>query len=292
MKPGIEEFDPYGAALAEAMEEMTKEKRAALERHMAGAEEEGGEEPDEEDQDAEDAVAAFLDPNDLQLDVLQGIVEDEEGAPSKAFSTRKSDLGTNKQEIIDELESMMKKMNPDQTRAYETCCKEIAEYKRAQAAGERYKGNPIFISGPGGTGKSFLLRAIRLKVHIELAEDLEDLTSVVTAPTGCAALNVDGDTVHHALSLPIQQGWGSVDMGMSAKKKQEMRSAYGKTHAFLFDEVSMISANQLCQIDSRLQAITGTVEPDVHFHDCSRHFWLTFCALEESLLKAENDEIE
>ena len=47
--------------------------------------------------------------------------------------------------------------------------------------------SPIFITGQAGTGKSTLLEHLKKKVEKQLA---------VVAPTGVAALNVGGQTIH------------------------------------------------------------------------------------------------
>ena len=56
-------------------------------------------------------------------------------------------------------------------------------------------------SGVGGTGKSFLIEAIRDKA--DSIWDLE-LTCAVAAPTGLAAFNVGGVTLHRLFQLPIE----------------------------------------------------------------------------------------
>ena len=57
---------------------------------------------------------------------------------------------------------------------------------------EKSKEN-IFITGVAGTGKSTLLRYFRSKTKKEL---------IVLAPTGVAALNVEGKTVHSFFHFP------------------------------------------------------------------------------------------
>ena len=63
----------------------------------------------------------------------------------------------------------------------------------------------MFISGVGGTRKSFLIKAIRALV-LDMWHDKEEslLCAVVTAPTGLAAFNVGGVTIHRLLQLPIE----------------------------------------------------------------------------------------
>jgi len=61
----------------------------------------------------------------------------------------------------------------------------------------------MFISGVGGTGKSFLIETIRSQVK-ETWKNLvgDDTTCAVAAPTGLAAYNVGGVTVHCLFQLP------------------------------------------------------------------------------------------
>ena len=63
----------------------------------------------------------------------------------------------------------------------------------------------VFLSGPGGVGKSHVIRLIHsdtlkfLKLSGTLQPD--DVTVLLTAPTSVAAFNVSGMTLHSALLL-------------------------------------------------------------------------------------------
>lgn len=62
----------------------------------------------------------------------------------------------------------------------------------------------IFISGVGGTGKSFLIEAIRAQVAAIWKDKHDALLCAVAAPTGLAAFNVGGVTLHRLFQLPIE----------------------------------------------------------------------------------------
>ena len=63
----------------------------------------------------------------------------------------------------------------------------------------------MFFSGVGGTGKSYLIETIRAQVlEIWHANNGDKLKCAVTVPTGLAAFNVGGVTVHRLLQLPIE----------------------------------------------------------------------------------------
>jgi len=67
--------------------------------------------------------------------------------------------------------------------------------------------NPLhmFVSGVGGTGKSFLIETIRSQVREIWRHDVgDDVTCAVAAPTGLAAYNVGGVKVHRLFQLPIE----------------------------------------------------------------------------------------
>ena len=55
------------------------------------------------------------------------------------------------------------------------------------------EGHSVFLSGPGGAGKSYIVDYLRGK----MAGDI-----VLLAPTGVAALNIKGTTVHRFLVWP------------------------------------------------------------------------------------------
>ena len=64
----------------------------------------------------------------------------------------------------------------------------------------------MFVSGVGRTGKSFLIETIRNLVKEIWKDHADDTTCAVAAPTGLAAYNVGGVTVHCLFQLPIEHG--------------------------------------------------------------------------------------
>ncbi|EXX67382.1 hypothetical protein RirG_114900 [Rhizophagus irregularis DAOM 197198w] len=66
--------------------------------------------------------------------------------------------------------------------------------------------------GTAGTGKSYLIMAIRNMLH-EMAGNETKTPLLVLAPTGLSAFNIRGRTVHSALSIPIcnsNNKWGTI----------------------------------------------------------------------------------
>lgn len=114
---------------------------------------------------------------------------------------------------------------------------------------ENQNGN-IFITGKAGTGKSSLLQYFKYKSKKRL---------VVVAPTGVAALNVGGQTIHSLFGFP--------PAFLSEEKLRGLR-LYPKT-AFLLrnidtvviDEISMVRADLMDAIDYRLRMAKGNELP-------------------------------
>jgi len=111
-------------------------------------------------------------------------------------------------------------------------------------------GENVFITGPGGTGKSYFIK----KVYEN--EKKEGRTIAVTAMTGCAALLLEcnAKTIH---------SWGGIGLGTDPydiliKKllKYGKRQTWTKTQLLIIDEVSMLSCELfelLCKISQELR---------------------------------------
>lgn len=72
-------------------------------------------------------------------------------------------------------------LNKEQTKAFEIMA----------------SGKNVFLTGNAGTGKSFLI-----KTFIGFCQNLGK-SIMVTAPTGVAALNINGSTIHRAFKVPL-----------------------------------------------------------------------------------------
>ena len=67
----------------------------------------------------------------------------------------------------------------------------------------------LFITGGGGAGKSHLIKTIYhtvVKTYKYAPMNPEKPTVLLAAPTGVAAINIDGTTINTALALPKKTG--------------------------------------------------------------------------------------
>lgn len=100
----------------------------------------------------------------------------------------------------------------------------------------------LFVTGRAGTGKSTLLRALR----DQLAADL-----VVVAPTGLAAINVGGQTIHSFFGFPPR-----LLQGNDIKRSRNGR-IMRKLDFLVIDEVSMVRSDLMAAIDLALRVNRG-----------------------------------
>lgn len=108
---------------------------------------------------------------------------------------------------------------------------------------------PVFITGNAGTGKSHLLKFIR--DNSAFSDNL-----VVCAPTGMAAVNVQGATLHRIFGLAVNQGVlkpsfpGSLYGGFRPAQSKTLVRAL---ELLIIDEISMVRADVLDTIDRILR---------------------------------------
>lgn len=97
----------------------------------------------------------------------------------------------------------------------------------------------MIIMGTAGTGKSYLINIIREKLH----------NSIVLAPTGVAAFNIQGSTIHSALSIPIS----GTKFELEGEPLKKLQNKLKNVHYFIIDEMSMVGRRFLAIVDLRLR---------------------------------------
>ena len=166
-----------------------------------------------------------------------------------------------------EYREMMRHLNNEQrqiimyNRAW--CKNAIKAWKNDQNV-EPYR---IFLSGPGGVGKSHVIRIIQsdMKKLLRLSHRVKptDVTVLITAPTGVAAFNVDGMTIHSSLLLRVASQ--SASTSLSFDKLNTLRTKLSNLTLMVIDEISMVGSDMLLNIHHRLNEIKGVNGNDIWF---------------------------
>lgn len=115
---------------------------------------------------------------------------------------------------------------------------ELTDEFRVALARMENSSECLFITGKAGSGKSTLLDVFRTKTKKKIA---------VLAPTGVAALNVGGQTIHSFFKFP--PGLLTPDRIRSLRQKK----LYKSLETLIIDEVSMVRADMMDAIDQFLR---------------------------------------
>ena len=122
-------------------------------------------------------------------------------------------------------------------------------YDEILAAVERGDGGVFFVDGPGGTGKTFLYRALLAKVRSE------GNIAIATATSGVAAsIMPGGRTAHSRFKIPL-----SCDDGASCSFTKQSGTAklLRMTSLILWDEATMTKRQAVEALDNSMRDIMG-----------------------------------
>src|SRR5690554_5883914 len=106
----------------------------------------------------------------------------------------------------------------------------------------------IFITGKAGTGKTTFLHQLREESTKQLA---------VVAPTGVAAINAGGTTIHSFFQLPftpfIPTPEGRKNLVAKSRMRSSRRRVLQELELLVIDEISMVRADLLDAMDATLR---------------------------------------
>ena len=121
-----------------------------------------------------------------------------------------------------------------------------------------YTRRSLFLTGKAGTGKSTFLRYVA---------DNTKKKHVVLAPTGIAAINAGGSTLHSFFKLPFHpllpndSRYNRRNIKESLKYTSAQRKLLREIELIIIDEISMVRADIIDFIDKVLRVYTRNNEP-------------------------------
>lgn len=106
------------------------------------------------------------------------------------------------------------------------------------------KGESVFFTGSAGTGKSVVLRQLVVALKRKHGEH----NVGITASTGLAACNIEGQTVHKYLGIGIGTGTPQ-DLANKIKRIGTLKKRWKSLAVLIIDEISMIDGTLFTKLD-------------------------------------------
>ena len=121
----------------------------------------------------------------------------------------------------------------------------------------QYTGSHIFLTGKAGTGKTTFLHDL----HEKTAKRM-----IITAPTGVAAMNAGGVTLHSFFQLPFGPFVPGSDAYEQNNQRQfrfskEKKQIIQSLDLLVIDEISMVRADLLDSVDAVLRRYRRSNQP-------------------------------
>lgn len=110
------------------------------------------------------------------------------------------------------------------------------------------KGDNVFVSGSGGVGKSYVIGKVTTP------------NTILTAPTGIAAINIGGATCHSVFGLPMEVVLAEHFNKPLPQKTIDILKG-GLVDKIVIDEVSMLRYDMLTLIEHKLRVCMGGDKP-------------------------------
>jgi len=113
-----------------------------------------------------------------------------------------------------------------------------------------FTNRSVFLTGKAGTGKTTFLRNIKMATKKQMA---------IVAPTGVAAINAGGTTMHSFFQLPFNPFLPTPEGRKNLIEKMKMqgnrRKVLQELELLVIDEISMVRADVLDAVDTILRHV-------------------------------------
>lgn len=174
------------------------------------------------------------------------------GIPTNIF--REDEFVRNKEVADDVFRSMVRCLNIEQREIFDHILHAVKTKQSQQC---------IFVTGGAGVGKTFLIETIyqALTKHYDHlpGSDFTQTKILLIAPTGKAAYNISGNTIHTALALSGRDGGQIKDLNIDTLTK--LSNKLGSIEFVIIDEISMVGRRLFKHVNERLQQLKRSNRP-------------------------------
>ncbi|XP_072563646.1 uncharacterized protein [Paramormyrops kingsleyae] len=159
--------------------------------------------------------------------------------------------GMSRQEAL----ALLRSLNKKQSEIFY----KIRSWCLQKTRGENPEPFHVFISGPGGVGKSVLIKAVHYeasRILSKLSDNPDERHVLLTAPTGVSAYNISAATIHACFHIATDVKLPYQPLG--DEKLNSLRAELGNLQILIIDEISMVDHKLLSYIHGRLRQIKQT----------------------------------
>lgn len=125
--------------------------------------------------------------------------------------------------------------------------------------GKNPKPMHVFVTGGAGTGKSHLIKAIQYeagRLPSTVCHQPDDVSVLLTAPTGITAYNLNAATIHHTFRISTRVNLPYIPL--SQDKLNTLKAKLRSLQILIIDKISMVDHTLLAHIHGRLRQIQQT----------------------------------
>lgn len=126
--------------------------------------------------------------------------------------------------------------------------------RQSQALGVMLSGASVFLTGPPGAGKTFVLNEFIRR------SERRGKRVAVTASTGIAATHIGGATIHSWSGLGIKDSLSGFDKDW-LKANDRLKKRYNGTDILVIDEVSMLHGKRLDMVNEVCKLLRDNNDP-------------------------------
>ncbi|XP_062283095.1 uncharacterized protein LOC133987667 [Scomber scombrus] len=141
---------------------------------------------------------------------------------------------------------------------------QIRQWCLDKVTGRKPEPFHLFVTGGAGTGKSHLIKAIQyeaMRLLSPICSQPDNISVLLTAPTGIAAFHIDATTIHNTFSIGLDVRLPYTPLG--EEKVNSLRAKYRDLQILIIDEISMVDNRMLTYVHGRLRQCkqTGDFSP-------------------------------
>ena len=147
------------------------------------------------------------------------------------------------------------------TKVVERVCEEMEDMITGTTNNNREPLRWAMHGGPG-TGKTHVIKNIKEELFEKVLKWNTSVEFQIVAMQAVMADLLEGDTIHHAFNIPVYgRNFSARPPQQGSKKDIDFAKTVLQYRWLIIDEISMVSASLLAEIDMKLRSLARDVDP-------------------------------